>query len=117
MRRVGGALVVLAVTAAALPAVAAPARTALPRLSLTSMSPVGVAGVRFVHSERVRVRYGTSLRVVRASPAGSFLVHFPVSGDPCTGPVLVTAVGAHGDSAALKLPARMCPISPSRSPG
>jgi hypothetical protein len=112
MRRLGGALVVLAITAVVLPAVAAPARSALPRLRLTSMSPVRVAGTRFVHGERVRVRYGTSLRVVRASPAGSFVAQFTVSADPCNGPVLITAVGTRGDTAAIKLPERACPPSP-----
>lgn len=112
MRRLGGALVVLAIAAAVVPAAATPVRGALPRLRVTSMSPVSVAGSRFVHGERVRIRYGTSLRVVRASRAGSFVAKFAVSADPCNGPVLITAVGTRGDSATIKLPARACPPSP-----
>lgn len=112
MRRCGAALAVLAIAAASLAAAAAPARSALPRLRLTSLSPVQVAGSRFLRGERVRVRYGTSLRIVRASPVGSFVAQFAVSRDPCNGPTLITAVGARGDAATLKLPARVCPVWP-----
>jgi hypothetical protein len=111
VRQLARALVVLTLAAAAWPAAAAPGPT-MPRLRLLSLSPVSVAGAGFPHGERVRVLYGTTRRVIRTSAAGSFRVSFPASSDPCAAPALITAWGARGDSAALKLPARMCPVSP-----
>jgi hypothetical protein len=111
VRRRGGVLVALAVLAAAAGAGLAAAKST-PLLRLTSRSPVTVAGTHFAPRERVKVRLGPLLKVVRVSPAGSFVARFGVNSDPCNDTLLITAVGAAGESVRLKTFARMCPPSP-----
>lgn len=99
----------------AVPAVAA---GPVPALRLITTQPLTVRGVHFKSHERVRVtqHVDTSKRtkLVRATVTGTFKVTFavPTAIDPCLESVRVTAVGARGSEAALKLPQRACPPSP-----
>ena len=110
-------LVAVACSALAL-AVPAVAAGPGPALRLVSTQPLSVRGVHFKSYERVRVtqHVDTSKRskLVRASATGAFKVTFdvPMATDPCLESVRVTAVGARGSEAALKLPQRACPPSP-----
>jgi hypothetical protein len=84
-------------------------------LRIVSTRPaVVVAGAGFFPRERVRVTLTAGaakrVRVVVSRAGGKFTARFdPVAIDPCTDDVGVTAVGARGDRAAAKLPARQCP--------
>jgi hypothetical protein len=111
VRRRGGVLVALAVLAAAACVSLASAKST-PLLRITGRAPVTVAGAHFSPSERVKVRLGPLLKVVRATSVGSFVARFRVTSDPCNDTLLVTAVGAAGDTARVKALARMCPPSP-----
>lgn len=90
---------------------AAPEHTA--RLALRDDSPLTVRGIRFLSGERVRVTArvpALSARTVFARADGSFVVSFRgVTVDRCS-VTRVTAVGARGSTAVLKLlPAPLCP--------
>ena len=82
--------------------------TQRPRLALSAGS---VHGSHFAARERVvvRARAGsqTTTRRISTSASGRFVAQLS-SFDPCLGPLLVTARGATGDSASLKLPQRAC---------
>jgi hypothetical protein len=111
------AVVALACSALSL-AVPAVAAGPVPALRLVTAQPLTVRGVHFKPHERVRVtsHLDTSKRtkLVNATSAGTFKVRFavPMAIDPCLESVRVTAVGARGSEAALKLPQRACPPSP-----
>jgi hypothetical protein len=71
-----------------------------------------VHGRQFYRHEKVRVAFASDVRVVvrvRTSATGSFDTPLPTAYDPCNGPLLITALGARGDTARLKLPQRACP--------
>ena len=92
----------------------AAAQAARPTLRLVSLSPTTVAGVHFQGKERVRVRLRTNdrsaTRHVVATRLGKFVVTFGSKPfDPCNSSLSVTAVGARGSRAAVKLPQRECP--------
>jgi hypothetical protein len=84
-------------------------------LRLMSRSPVTIAGAHFAARERVRVKFGGLLRFVHATAAGTFVVRFNATSDPCLGTLLISALGATGDSARIREFARACPPSPSSS--
>jgi hypothetical protein len=114
---VKGTALAIAVSAlvVALPAVAAESR---PALRLVSSQPLVVQGVHFRAHERIRVTAYVEVvkhaRVVRATAAGRFKASFDLATplDPCLESLRVTAVGARGSEAVLKLPQRACPPSP-----
>jgi hypothetical protein len=92
----------------ALPAYAVQAKASV------SLSGGTVRGAHFHAREQVHVRITTSttiIRTVRTTAAGTFAVAAP-SHDPCTDVFIVTAIGATGDSARLKIMPRACPPSP-----
>ena len=94
-------------------AVAVPAYGVQTKASL-SLSGSTVRGAHFHAREKVRVRITTSttvVRTVRATAAGTFAVTAPAH-DPCTDVFVVTAIGATGDSARLKVMPRACPPAP-----
>jgi len=104
-------LVVVSLAAAA--ALAGSAQASLPRLQLKATTPFSVVGAHFGKRERVRLRVGSIARVVRAGVTGSFVATFPsVHFDACGGGLLITAVGARGETATLKLNGRACPPAP-----
>jgi len=113
MRRSLLACVFLAL-ALALPAAAGP----LPALRLVSDQPLTVRGAHFKPREKVRVTARVDMtsrsRVVRSTATGTFKVSFdaPMAFDPCLETLRVTAVGARGSDAMLKLPQRACPPAP-----
>lgn len=84
--------------------------TAARRPSLT-VSGGSVHGRHFAALERVKVTVRGAGRAAwsraRASASGSFATALPTQ-DPCLGRLVVTARGASGDSASLKLPQRAC---------
>jgi hypothetical protein len=84
----------------------------LPQLRLLSRSPVTVTGAHFVPRERVKVRLGALVQTVRVNSLGSFVARFPLHSDPCNGTLVVTAVGAGGETARVKAFARMCAPAP-----
>jgi hypothetical protein len=91
----------------------APAASSRPTLRVVVEVPLAVGGWSFHARELVRVtavgRFGRRLRSVRATPRGRFVVRFAdLSGDPCT-LRLVTADGAGGSRAVLRLPPGVCP--------
>jgi hypothetical protein len=101
--------------ALAVPAVAA---GPMPVLRLVSTQPLTVKGTHFKSHERVRVTASGEMtkrsKLVRASTTGTFKVSFS-SGptiDPCVESVRISAVGARGSDALMKLPQRACPPSP-----
>ena len=101
--------------ALAVPAVAAgPA----PTLRLLSDQPLTVRGAHFKVHERVRVTSYVDAtkrsKLVRTTTIGTFKVSFdvPMAFDPCVESLRVTAVGARGSAATLKLPQRACPPAP-----
>jgi hypothetical protein len=74
-----------------------------------------VQGRHFYRQEKVRVAFTGYVRAVvrvRTSATGSFDTPLPTAYDPCNGPLLITALGARGDTARLKLPQRACPPAP-----
>jgi len=94
------------------------ASPSVPALRLVSSQPLTVRGVHFKSHERVRVTQhldaGKRSKVVSATATGTFKVTFavPMAIDPCLESVRVTAVGARGSEAVLKLPQRACPPAP-----
>jgi hypothetical protein len=111
-------LIAVACSALALAGPALAARPAPPALRLVMTQPLTVWGLHFKSHERVRVTeqigMDKRLKLVRASATGAFKVTFaaPIVIDPCLESVRVTAVGARGSDAAVKLPQRACPPSP-----
>lgn len=92
---------------------AAPASSSRPALRIVAEAPLTVGGSSFGPRELVRVtavgRFGRRSRSVYATRAGRFVARFAgLSGDPCT-LRLVTASGARGSRAALRLPPGVCP--------
>jgi hypothetical protein len=79
------------------------------KVHVAKLSPLTVRGTGFKSRERVRViaRPGGTRRV-RARSDGSFRVAFGLPADRCNG-LSVSAVGARGDRATLKLPQLACP--------
>jgi len=96
----------------------ASASSSAPALRMVTTQPLTVRGVHFKSHERVRVTQHldatTRSKVVRATATGTFRVTFavPMAIDPCLESVRVTAVGARGSEAVLKLPQRACPPAP-----
>jgi hypothetical protein len=102
-----------ALLAATLVAGAAPAASTKPVLRIELETPLTVTGRSFESRERVTVRahgsFGTRSVRVRATRSGAFRVKFRrVSGSPCVLSRL-TAVGAGGSRAFLRLPPGACP--------
>lgn len=90
----------------ALPAFGAQLR---PRLTLSGSA---VRGSHFHPHERVRVTMTTTstvVRSVRATRVGAFTVALATAPDPCSSAVVITATGAAGDHAQLKVVPRACP--------
>jgi len=84
-----------------------PART--PTLSVTA---TGMHGRHFYPRERVRMTLILQIREtrqVRTTATGSFDLPLPAAYDRCTEALTITAVGARGDSARIKVPKRACP--------
>jgi hypothetical protein len=105
LRVLACALVLAAV--AAFPAYGVPTKATL------SLSGNTVRGAHFHAREKVRIRMTTSttvVRTVRASAAGTFAV-VAVPHDPCMDAMVITAIGATGDTARLKVMPRACPPS------
>ena len=96
----------------------ATASPSVPALRLVSTQPLVVRGVHFKSHERVRVTQhldaGKRSKVVTATATGTFKVTFavPMAIDPCLESVRVSAVGARGSDAVLKMPQRACPPAP-----
>jgi hypothetical protein len=107
------AVVLAALAGAALVAVS-PAATK-PSLAMAALQPPTVRGTHFARLERVRVGFSaggvTATRTVRTTAAGTFVAPAPAgfAYSPCGSPLVVTAVGATGDRAALRLRQRECP--------
>ena len=106
------ALVLLVALAVAAPAAA---RAVKPSLTLAAAQPATVRGAHFARLERVRVSFGTgdnsATRTVRTTASGTFVATAPAAFaySPCGAPLVVSAVGARGDRATLKVPQRECP--------
>jgi hypothetical protein len=84
-----------------------PARTPTLRVSAQT-----VQGRHFYRHEKVRVAFAGDVRTVvrvRTTATGSFVAPLPTAYDPCTETLVITAAGARGDDARLKLPQRACP--------
>lgn len=111
MWRRGVILVALAFVLGAMLVVSASARRPAPQIRLAGRAPVTVTGANFQARERVKVEFGSWLHVLRTTPAGTFVTQFPISADPCSGPIIITAVGLRGDTAAVKTFGRMCPVT------
>ena len=113
MRPLLVAVAVLLGAAAVASAAATPAPK--PRLAVAAEHPVTVRGWHFTGLERVRLSFSAggdpSTRTVRATAAGTFVAPAPpgFAYSPCGAPLVVAAVGAHGDRAWLRLPQRECP--------
>lgn len=75
-----------------------------------------VRGTHFAPHELVRVTFlGPAPRIqrrVRTTAKGAFTTSLPTAYDPCNESLTITARGATGDDARLKLPQRACPPSP-----
>ncbi len=83
--------------------------TRAPTLSVTS---TGMHGRHFYPRERVRMTLILQIREtrqVRTTATGSFDLPLPAAYDRCTEALTITAVGARGDSARIKVPKRACP--------
>jgi hypothetical protein len=106
----------VALTATALAASAGPKAN----LMLASTAPVKVVGTHFKIRESVKVTLSlqqeTFVRQVRATSRGTFTVRFDGARiiDRCSAGLRITAVGARGSRAAVKLPQPLCP--PALSP-
>jgi hypothetical protein len=84
------------------------ATTRVPALRVAGQT---VQGRQFHKREIVRVTFvfeSRQVRRVRSSATGSFGVLLPAAYDPCNGSLTITALGALGDQARLKLPQRAC---------
>jgi hypothetical protein len=96
---------------------AAGAVNARPALKLAKASPLTVQGTGFRASERVRVTVVATrayVRTTHTTRAGRFTARFAdvdAAFDRCGNGLLITARGALGDVARLKLPQPECPPS------
>jgi hypothetical protein len=88
-----------------------------PALSVSVRQPVAVRGTHFAPREWVRVTVllnGSHTARAHASGTGAFSVTFPdLSLGPCGG-LQISATGARGSVATLKLPQRAC--MPAKTP-
>jgi hypothetical protein len=88
-----------------------------PVLKLVRTAPLTVRGTHFYARERVRVTVDASrrfVRTVRTSAAGAFTATFDNASlvfDRCGNNWIISARGAGGDAAMLKLPQPDCPPS------
>jgi hypothetical protein len=110
---VRAASVIVAALVVAVLASIAPAASSRPTLRIVVELPLAVGGSAFRARELVRITaagtFGRRSRSVRATLAGRFVVRFAgLSGDPCT-LRMVTATGAGGSRALLRLPPGVCP--------
>ena len=86
-----------------------------PSIRVVSTTPPTVRGTHFAARERVRVSFRTAAapRVVIAgvTAAGTFTATAPagLTYDRCSSPLVVSAAGASGDRAVLRVPPRLCP--------
>jgi hypothetical protein len=93
----------------------ASAMTERAALKLVRSAPLTVHGTAFHPGERVRVTVFTDhaiVRRIRTTAAGTFTARFSdveLSLDRCGNGLIVTARGAVGDIARLKLPQPQCP--------
>jgi hypothetical protein len=115
---VGRSAAVAALVAALAWSGAASGGTSKPALRLLDRQPVTLRGWGFKERERVRVTVvanRTFVRTVRTTAAGTFRVTFDgafLSSDRCGNGWTITARGARGDAATLKLPQPECPPQP-----
>jgi hypothetical protein len=106
---------IVTIAALAVPVAGAGTR---PSLQLVSAQPLKVRGAHFRTHERVRVVAAFAeermTRVVRSTATGGFVVLFStrLPFDRCSDTLVVTATGARGEEARLKLPQRACPPAP-----
>ncbi len=95
----------------------ASATTKRPALKIVRSTPLTIHGTGFHPRERVRVTVVTSraaVRITRTTATGTFTARFTeeaLSSDRCANGLIVTARGAVGDTARLKLPQPECPPS------
>jgi hypothetical protein len=86
-----------------------------PSLAMAALRPPTVRGAHFARLERVRVGFSAggnvATRTVRTTRSGNFVAPAPAgfAYSPCGSPLVVTAVGATGDRATLRLRQRECP--------
>jgi|1185.fasta_scaffold843994_1 hypothetical protein len=110
------AAVAAALLVAAMACGASGASGSKPRLRLAHSS---LRGSNFAPRELVRLSFSgpapRAQRRVRVRVSGKFTTALPAAKDPCIGPLVVSARGATGDFARLKLPQRACP--PAAQPG
>jgi hypothetical protein len=91
---------------------------AKPALTLLDPAPVTLRGWGFQQRERVHVTVVAGrgfVRTVRTTASGTFRVTFDrvfFSTDRCGNGWTITARGARGDAATLKLPQPECPPQP-----
>jgi hypothetical protein len=115
MSRVWASLVVAAVALTAVGSVQASAR---PALRVVDERPLVVRGYGFRPRERVAVAAqasaGQQRVVVRASTLGRLAVTFRLPVLPCTGTLVLRAVGSGGSRAALRVPVPPCVPPPIR---
>jgi hypothetical protein len=115
MARVWSSLVVGAVALSAAGSVQASPR---PVLRIVDDRPLVVRGEGFRPRERVTVAAQASVGqrrvVVRASAVGRLAVTFRLPVVPCTGALVLRAVGAGGSRAALRVPMPPCVPPPIR---
>lgn len=101
----------LVLASLALLLLALPAYAAHPRARVT-LAGSTVHGSHFHPHERVRVTVTTTSTVVmrvRTTAVGAFAAALGTAPDPCNGAVVISAVGATGDRAQLKVMPRACP--------
>jgi hypothetical protein len=102
----------IAITSLTVAAPAAP-RQARVALRIVDTSPLTVRGTGWHARERVRVKVAaeaTTTRTVQTTLAGAFTTAFPtVTVQRCGDPVWITAIGASGARATVKLPVPECP--------
>ena len=86
-----------------------------PQLLMATARPAEMHGSHFAGGERVVVSFSTggdaATRAVRATATGTLVAMAPAgfTYSPCGAPLVVTALGARGDRATLKVPQRECP--------
>jgi hypothetical protein len=99
--------VLVAASAVAIPSLAGGASRA--RVRIVTLSPLVVRGTGFKVREHVRVTATPGgIRRVVSNAGGTFRATFSTPVDRCMG-LSVSAVGARGDRAAVKLPQPACP--------
>jgi hypothetical protein len=101
--------------AAVVGSAAATSAKAKPHLSVSVVPSATARGWHFASLERVRVTFSaggdSATRNVRTTSRGTFVAPAPAdfAYSPCGAPLLVSAVGARGDRAVLRLAQRECP--------